>query len=163
MWRLFSLASELKSKAPRALPASWYGSEPMYQLERRAIFSKRWLLLTHSSRFTKAGDYLEFTVANFSFFIIQDRGGNINSFHNVCRHRAFPVVRSRSGTAPILSCKYHGWSYGLKGDLSKAPRLDCARFRQEPAFTISNPRPRRQSRVCLGQFAGWRYGCKMGR
>jgi phenylpropionate dioxygenase-like ring-hydroxylating dioxygenase large terminal subunit len=95
----------------------------MYQLERRAIFSKHWILLTHSSRFKKAGDYLSFTVANF-FFLIQDRDGNINSFHNICRHRAFPVIRERSGTTSILSCKYHGWSYGLKGNLSKAPRFD---------------------------------------
>jgi hypothetical protein len=51
-----------KEDSPRSLPASWYRSEAMYQLERRAIFSKRWMLLTHSSRFTKAGDYLSFTM-----------------------------------------------------------------------------------------------------
>ncbi|CAG7948746.1 unnamed protein product [Penicillium olsonii] len=124
MWQFFRSASKPKADPPRALPASWYRSEAMYQLERRAIFSKRWLLLTHSSRFAQAGDYLEFTVANFSFFLIQDRDGNINGFHNICRHRAFPVIRARSGTAPIISCKYHGWSYGLKGNLSKAPRFE---------------------------------------
>jgi phenylpropionate dioxygenase-like ring-hydroxylating dioxygenase large terminal subunit len=96
----------------------------MYQLARRAIFSKRWLLLTHSNRFVKHGDYLSFTVANFSFFLMQDQDGNINGFHNICRHRAFPVVQSRAGSTSILSCKYHGWSYGLKGNLSKAPRFE---------------------------------------
>ncbi|KAJ6020869.1 monooxygenase [Penicillium herquei] len=126
MWKYFNWGTSTPQKeaAPRGLPSSWYRSEAMYQLERRAIFSKRWLLLTHSSRFNKPGDYLSFTVANLSFFLIKDRDHNINGFHNICRHRAFPVVQSRSGSSSILSCKYHGWSYGLKGNLAKAPRFD---------------------------------------
>ncbi|KAJ5894364.1 hypothetical protein N7495_006055 [Penicillium taxi] len=96
----------------------------MYQLERRAIFSTQSLLLTHSSRFKRAGDYLSFTVANFSFFLVQDRESNINGFHNLCRHGAFSVVQTRSGSASILTCKYYGWSYSLKGNLSKAPRFE---------------------------------------
>ena len=125
MWRLFSRSSTPSERnPPRGLPASWYRSEAIYQLERRAIFSKRWILLTHFSRFSKSGDYLSFTVANFSFFLIRDREGNLNGFHNICRHRAFPVVQSRSGSTSILSCKYHGWSYGLKGNLAKAPRFE---------------------------------------
>ncbi|PYH42520.1 aromatic ring-hydroxylating oxygenase subunit alpha [Aspergillus saccharolyticus JOP 1030-1] len=126
MWRLFGRSADgpAKESAPRGLPASWYRSDAMYQLERRAIFSKRWMLLTHFSRFTKPGDFLSFTVADFSFFLTKDRDGKINGFHNVCRHRAYPIVQARSGTASILSCKYHGWSYGLKGNLSKAPRFE---------------------------------------
>ncbi|GKZ71353.1 hypothetical protein AnigIFM50267_007393 [Aspergillus niger] len=126
MWRLLGRSSNTpeKSSPPRSLPASWYRSDAMYQLERRAIFSKRWMLLTHSSRLTKPGDFLSFTISNFSFFLTRDREGSINGFHNICRHRAYPVVQARSGTTSILSCKYHGWSYGLKGNLSKAPRFE---------------------------------------
>ncbi|KAE8138508.1 hypothetical protein BDV38DRAFT_292117 [Aspergillus pseudotamarii] len=100
------------------------GYDHIADLERRAIFSKRWILLTHSSRFNQQGDFLSFTVANFSFFLIRGRDDTINGFHNICRHRAFPVVQTRSGSTSILSCKYHGWSYGLKGNLAKAPRFD---------------------------------------
>lgn len=49
---------------------------------------------------------------------------DIRGFHNLCRHRAYPVVQAKCGTASILSCKYHGWSYGFKGNLAKAPRFD---------------------------------------
>ncbi|KAI8687446.1 Choline monooxygenase, chloroplastic [Fusarium sp. Ph1] len=109
---------------PRALPASWYRSAAMYELERRAIFSRKWILLTHKLRFKKAGDYVSFTEAGFSFFLVMDRDGQINAFHNVCRHRAFPIVTQGCGNAAILSCKYHGWSYGFKGNLAKAPRFE---------------------------------------
>lgn len=113
-----------KKSVPKNLPASWYGSEGIYELERRAIFSRDWMLLTHTLRISKTGDYQQFNIAGYSFFLVKDRAGNINGFHNVCRHRAFPVVQEQSGTANILSCKYHGWSYGLNGKLAKAPRFD---------------------------------------
>ncbi|KAI0155595.1 Rieske [2Fe-2S] iron-sulfur domain-containing protein [Pestalotiopsis sp. NC0098] len=105
----------------RALPASWYTSEDMYSLERRAIFSRRWLFMTHSSRLKKAGDWLRYNVASYDLFIIRDRQDNINAFHNVCRHRAYPVIEKEGqGTAQILACRYHGWSYGFNGNLAKA-------------------------------------------
>jgi phenylpropionate dioxygenase-like ring-hydroxylating dioxygenase large terminal subunit len=108
-------------EAVRALPGNWYTSEEMYQLERRAIFSRRWLLLTHSSRLQNPGDYLRYSVANYDIVISKDRVGEIHAFHNVCRHRAYPVVEQEKGNAKIFSCKYHGWSYGLNGNLAKAP------------------------------------------
>jgi phenylpropionate dioxygenase-like ring-hydroxylating dioxygenase large terminal subunit len=127
LWNYFSRQpsdTTAKSDAPRNLPASWYRAEGLYELERRAIFSRDWMLLTHILRFDKIGDFQEFDIAGYSFFLIKDREGKINGFHNVCRHRAFPVVQAKSGNAKILSCKYHGWAYGLNGKLAKAPRFD---------------------------------------
>ncbi|KAH7020700.1 Rieske [2Fe-2S] iron-sulfur domain-containing protein [Microdochium trichocladiopsis] len=127
MLRYFGFGSGTSAAAPSAalnLPASWYRSPAMYELERRAVFSQRWILITHQHRFSKAGDFHTSTHAGFSFFLVLDREGNINGFHNMCRHRAYPIFEKKSGTASILSCKYHGWSYGLKGNLAKAPRFD---------------------------------------
>ncbi|KAJ5579486.1 uncharacterized protein N7459_005471 [Penicillium hispanicum] len=104
-----------------ALAASWYTSQEMSELERRAVFSRKWLLTTHKLRLPNTGDYLQYDIAGFPFILCRDREGNINAFHNVCRHRAFPVVTEQKGTARIFSCKYHGWSYGLNGKLAKAP------------------------------------------
>lgn len=116
-------SNEIAKNSPvRALPASWYKSPEMYELERRAIFSKRWLFITHSSRVKETGDWLRYEIAGFDFIITRDRQGNVNAFHNVCRHRAYPVVEKEgSGNSKILSCRYHGWSYGLNGKLAKAP------------------------------------------
>lgn len=107
--------------AVRALPANWYTSEEMYQLERRSIFSRKWLLMTHSLRLKNPGDFLRYEMANYDFIITKDRTGKINAFHNVCRHRAYPVVEQDQGSAKILACRYHGWSYGMNGKLAKAP------------------------------------------
>lgn len=105
----------------RALPASWYTSEEMFELERRAIFSRKWLLTTHELRLPNSGDWLRYDIAGYPFILVRDREGAINAFHNVCRHRAFPVVTDEKGTSSTFACKYHGWSYGLNGKLAKAP------------------------------------------
>jgi phenylpropionate dioxygenase-like ring-hydroxylating dioxygenase large terminal subunit len=114
-------ASQAENTPSRALPASWYTSPEMFELERRAIFSRKWLLTSHTLRFHKTGDWLRYTIAGFSFILVRDKEGAVNAFHNVCRHRAFPVVTEDGGTSRIFSCKYHGWSYGLNGKLAKAP------------------------------------------
>ena len=115
-------AAPAKDTPVRALPASWYNTQEMYELERRAIFSRRWLFITHNSRLRQAGDWIRYEIAGFDFIIIRDRQDNINAFHNTCRHRAYPVIdQEGSGNAKIVACRYHGWSYGLNGKLAKAP------------------------------------------
>ncbi|EGP89309.1 unnamed protein product [Zymoseptoria tritici ST99CH_1A5] len=109
----------------RALPSNWYNSPEMFDLERRAIFSRKWQLITHKNRFKQPGDWLKWTITGLEVVLSMDRNNKINGFHNVCRHRAYPVVTSGdSGNSKIFSCKYHGWSYGLSGKLAKAPGYD---------------------------------------
>ncbi|ODV77699.1 ISP domain-containing protein [Suhomyces tanzawaensis NRRL Y-17324] len=107
------------------LPASWWTNEAIYELEKRAIFHRSWLFCIHLLRFTKAGDYFSFTVAGINFFIIKSKvDGQLRAFHNVCRHRAYPIVRKEQGSSTVLGCKYHGWSYTSDGKLNKAPHFD---------------------------------------
>ncbi|ODV83020.1 hypothetical protein CANARDRAFT_25399 [[Candida] arabinofermentans NRRL YB-2248] len=106
------------------LPASWWTSQKVLDFEKKAIFSKGWLYTTHSIRFKKAGDYYSFTFLGMNFFIIKTKSGELKAFHNVCRHRAYPVVRKEKGSSIILGCKYHGWSYNTDGKLTKAPHFN---------------------------------------
>ncbi|KAF2796466.1 Bet v1-like protein [Melanomma pulvis-pyrius CBS 109.77] len=50
----------------RTLPASWYCSSPLYQLERRAVFLKAWYLLGPITRFHSVGDKVGYEVAQIS-------------------------------------------------------------------------------------------------
>lgn len=93
------------------LPASWYTQPAFYEFERRAIFSKRWLLTTHRLRLPEAGSYMKFQTAGYDFFLCKNRKGVIQAFHNVCRHRAYPIFDKDApehGKRLMLSCGYHG-------------------------------------------------------
>ncbi|EJD06366.1 Rieske [2Fe-2S] domain protein [Fomitiporia mediterranea MF3/22] len=121
--------TSLKAKLPlpasdhSTLPAQWMRDESIFELEKRAIFSKVWLLTSHTSHFSKPGDYISGNNV-FDYFIIRDKDDNYQAFHNVCRHRAYPVVSKSEGSSLVIGCKYHGWSYNAKGDLVKAPKFD---------------------------------------
>ena len=94
--------SGAKGEPIKGLPASWYRSSEMYELERRAIFSKKWILVTHNLRFKKPGDFYRFEMAGFPFVLCLGTEGNLNGFHNICRHRAFPLISQDDGNTPIL-------------------------------------------------------------
>ncbi|QRD84175.1 iron-sulfur cluster-binding protein [Aspergillus flavus] len=105
-------------------PAGWWVSKDVFELEKRAIFSKSWLCLSHRSRFAKAGDYQSYEVAGFPIFLILGKDGKVRAFHNVCRHRAYTVTKKECGSSAVLGCRYHGWSYNTYGELTKAPHFD---------------------------------------
>ena len=90
-----------------SLPSSWYRSEALYELERRAIFSKKWMVASHRQRFREAGQYITFSVAGYPVILVRDRQGKVRCFHNVCRHRAYPIVKEESGKVSIFACNYH--------------------------------------------------------
>lgn len=47
----------------KTLPASWYCSSPLYQLERRAVFMKSWYLLGPVTRFRNVGEEVDYEIA----------------------------------------------------------------------------------------------------
>ncbi|KZT54421.1 ISP domain-containing protein [Calocera cornea HHB12733] len=106
------------------LPASWYRSEKICQLEKRAIFSRGWHVTTVVSEFRNVGDYRVFDFAGRSVLLVKGRDGNVKAFHNVCRHRAYPLKTQSEGCSGVISCGYHAWTFDLAGNLIKAPQFD---------------------------------------
>jgi len=90
-------------------PSDWWTSRKLFELEKRAVISKTWLHVCHSTLFKKAGDYRAFQIADFSFFVVLGKDGRLRAFHNICRHRAYSVVTKSEGSCLVMRCKYHGW------------------------------------------------------
>jgi phenylpropionate dioxygenase-like ring-hydroxylating dioxygenase large terminal subunit len=84
------------------------------------------IALAHASMFEKPGSYHTIEhPSGYPLFLILGKDHVLRGFHNVCRHRAYPVIASKlSGCSLVLGCKYHGWSYDVKGKLVKAPKFD---------------------------------------
>jgi len=88
------------------------------------ILSQSWLFVCHRNRFAKAGDYHTFSIAGRPLFVVLGTDLELRAFHNVCRHRAYTVVRRAQGSSLRFSCKYHGWQYDALGKLVKAPQFE---------------------------------------
>jgi phenylpropionate dioxygenase-like ring-hydroxylating dioxygenase large terminal subunit len=74
----------------------------------------------------KAGSFFtkELDAARTSVVVVRDMDGEVRAFHNICRHRGNKLVwtdyphEETSGTCRQFTCKYHGWRYGLRGELT---------------------------------------------
>ena len=113
--------------APRApsitstLPSEWYHGESQWELDRRAVFSREWAVVGHVSDLRAAGSYLATDIAGSPVVIVRGADGALSAFHNVCRHRAGPLVWDGTGHVSSFVCRYHGWVYELDGRL-RSPR-----------------------------------------
>ncbi len=103
-----------------SLPADAYCSESTYQAERARVFRPAWLLAGYSHQFTQPGDYLADVFAEWPVFIQMGDDRQLRAFHNVCAHRAGPIVWDGTGRQANLVCRYHGWAYGQEGELRNA-------------------------------------------
>jgi choline monooxygenase len=105
----------------QTLPVPFYRDPAVYAEERRRIFAKTWQFLGLEADLKAAGDFISGVVADYPIVAVRDEGGTIRAFHNVCRHRAGPLVDAAKGKCDgALVCRYHGWRYTLDGRLRSA-------------------------------------------
>lgn len=103
------------------LPVPFYRDPTVYAEERRRIFARTWQFLGLEADLTDAGDFISDTLAEFPVVAVRDEAGAVRAFHNVCRHRAGPLVDGAKGKCEAgFVCRYHGWRYTLDGRLRSA-------------------------------------------
>lgn len=122
--------------APETLPARWYHDPAVYAREREAIFRRHWWPLAREAELTAPGAYAAGEIAGWPAFVVRGKDGALRGFHNVCRHRAGPLVRQAAGRCAALACGYHGWRYDLEGRLKSAPGLTLGRDLDPAEFSL---------------------------
>jgi phenylpropionate dioxygenase-like ring-hydroxylating dioxygenase large terminal subunit/AcrR family transcriptional regulator len=104
------------------LPSWVYHNDEFLELEKEHIFRRNWILVGHTSELPGPGDYITTDMVDERILVIRDLDGQLRGFHNVCRHRAARVVVGQSGTCKrVITCPYHGWTYGFDGTLKGVP------------------------------------------
>jgi choline monooxygenase len=106
--------------------AALYRDAARHEDERRAIFARSWLFMAHERELAAEGDVVAATLAGYPLLVVRTDAG-IRGFHNVCRHRAGPLIDGdRAACTSGFTCKYHGWSYALDGRLRNARDFGAA-------------------------------------
>ena len=77
-------------------PAASYRDPARYAQERQSIFGRSWLFMAHESELKNEGDVVTATIAGFPLLVVRTVD-DIKGFHNVCRHRAGPLMDQDRG------------------------------------------------------------------
>jgi phenylpropionate dioxygenase-like ring-hydroxylating dioxygenase large terminal subunit len=102
------------------LPASWYVDPAHHERERVTVFRRAWLPFAFTHQLAVTGDYVADEVAGHPLLVQRGADGVLRGFHNVCPHRAGPLVWDGAGCASNLVCRYHGWAFSADGALASA-------------------------------------------
>jgi phenylpropionate dioxygenase-like ring-hydroxylating dioxygenase large terminal subunit len=97
-----------------------YHEPAVFNKELDAIFKRSWYMIGRVDLVPEPGDFFVYELPTFrlSVLICRDKDGNVNGFHNVCTHRGNVVEHRASGKCKgVFMCRFHGWSYDLKGNL----------------------------------------------
>ena len=105
------------------LPADWYTDPVFFEREKKQIFYRSWICVGHVCMAASPGDYFVGSIADQEVLVVRDQDGELNAFFNVCQHRGHRLA-SDSGSCERFTCPYHAWSYGLDGQLLKAPHSE---------------------------------------
>ncbi len=124
----FDPVAELKANVAvpferaKAMPKSVYTSEAFCERELQDIFAKEWFCLGRASTLDNPGDYVTAELAGQPIMVLRDRDGKLRAQSNVCLHR-MSVLLEGSGHVNSIVCPYHGWTYGLDGQLRAAAAM----------------------------------------
>lgn len=110
------------------LPPRVFHDPVVFDFEMRAWFGTTWLCVGREEDAAQGGSYFLAGVGGESVMIVRDRNGELNAFHNVCRHRGSTLIEPETdgsaGRLVRIQCPYHAWIYDLDGALRRAPHTE---------------------------------------
>ncbi|MBZ0274525.1 MAG: Rieske 2Fe-2S domain-containing protein [Anaerolineae bacterium] len=105
------------------MPARWYTDPRFLEIEKEKIFWATWQPVGRLDDVLRPGDFFTCEVVGQPLVVTRGLDQRLRAFYNVCQHRA-GVVAYGKGNRKSLQCKYHGWLYGLDGQLMNAPEFE---------------------------------------
>ena len=100
-----------------------YVDPAWYRTDLDRIIARTWQWVCHVEKVREPGAYITVLIAGRPIAIVRDRAGTLRAFYNVCKHRAHELLRGEGQTTRIM-CPYHAWTYGLDGQLVRAPHTE---------------------------------------
>ncbi len=110
------------------LPPYCYTSPEFYRAEVKHMFMKVWNFIGRADRIPQTGDYFALDYVGVPIIVMRGRDGVVRAFANTCRHRGARLIDQEMidtiGNTRGLKCPYHGWVYGMSGELRGCPGME---------------------------------------
>jgi len=118
----------MDGKDPRNLrgdpiPADRYYSREFMQQEWDHLWTRIWHIAGRVNQLKEPGDYIVHDFMHESVIIARQNDGTLKGFYNTCGHRAARLVWG-DGAQDAWHCPYHGWKWGIDGELLDCPDRD---------------------------------------
>ncbi len=98
--------------------------DPKYlDIEKQSVFRNCWHFVCHEEKLRENHAYAVIDVQGQSILVTRDGQGSLRAFYNVCKHRGHELMDGE-GTASVITCPYHAWTYHLDGSLRSARRSE---------------------------------------
>ena len=101
-------------------PVENYRSSARLQAELERGLLRVPAVFCPSSALAERGSFVAREVSGRPIVVVRGDDGEVRAFINVCRHRGMRVANG-SGCTRVFMCGYHGWTYGLDGQLRHVP------------------------------------------
>lgn len=101
-------------------PVENYISQTRFDAEIAKVFRRVPTAFCPSAALPEVGSYLARDAALTPIVAVRGSDGVVRAFRNACRHRGVQVVDG-AGCKKALTCRYHGWTYGIDGALRGIP------------------------------------------
>ena len=110
----------------QTLHSDYYTDEAIFNNSIEKIFLSSWQFFSHIKQIKNRISPITFMPDLISEPLILTKDKNeIHCISNVCTHRAH-MVCTNSKNSKLLTCRYHGRTFNLNGDLENAPGFENA-------------------------------------
>jgi len=103
------------------LPTRYYLDADHYEKELDRIWYRNWIYVCRADELDGPRAYRVFTIGSQQVLVVRDQEGELQAFHNTCRHRGSQLMQKEGGrlTGSMITCPYHCWAYDLQGKLQR--------------------------------------------
>jgi len=118
-----------------------YCDPQIFTLEQTKIFQTLWVFAGLRTMLDWPDAFITRTIGGVPV-LVQNCGGTIRAFENLCAHRQMPIQFEEHGTRR-MACRYHGWVYDNLGAVRSIPNEQ----------TLYNFEPEKRAGLRLREFA----------
>jgi choline monooxygenase len=103
-----------------------YTSQEFFDIEKERVFARSWVAVGCAAQVSEPGQIMVVEFAGRSLIVTRDKAGELQAFHNVCRHRAARLLGEGCHLARTnrIRCPYHSWTYDLEGNCLGTPLFE---------------------------------------
>lgn len=101
------------------IPITDYSDSVVFDRELSALFENGWQFIAMSDELSQDKDFVCIELPGTAI-VVQNFGGKLRAFRNVCPHRLNLIQTEDHGNRPLV-CRYHGWAFDEAGMTRSLP------------------------------------------